>query len=101
MTESTDRALSRRIRVLPEQWERFENAARGTGRTANELVIDLALEALDRREWPRTEAEIHLLRSAMFTAQAKIRDMEKAGRHDEIEAISRTISEIAPELAGD
>ena len=98
MTETTDRALSRRIRVLPEQWERFENAARGTGRTANELVIDLALEALDRRGWPRTEAEIHLLRSAMFTAQAIIRDMEKAGRHDEIEAISRSISEIAPEL---
>ena len=100
MTETTDRALSRRIRVLPEQWERFENAARGTGRTANELVIDLALEALDRREWPRTEAEIHLLRSVMFTAQAIVRDMEKAGRHEEIEAISRTISEIAPELAG-
>ena len=62
------------------------------------LVIDLALEALDRQEWPRTEAEIHLLRSAMFTAQATIRDMERAGRHDEIEAIGRTISEVAPEL---
>lgn len=98
MSKTTDRALSRRIRVLPEQWERFESAARGTGRTANELVIDLAVEALDRREWPRTEAEIHLLRSAMFTAQAIVRDMEKAGRHAEIEAISRTISEIAPEL---
>ena len=70
MTKTTDRAQSRRIRVLPEQWERIENAARGTGRTANELVIDLAMEALDRREWPRTEAEIHLLRSVMFTAQA-------------------------------
>ena len=84
--------------MLPEQWERIENAARGTRRTANELVIDLAMEALDTREWPRTEAEIHLLRSAMFTAQAIIRDMEKAGRQDEIEAISRTISEVAPEL---
>ena len=101
MAETTDRALSRRIRVLPEQWERIENAARGTSRTANELVIDLALEALDRREWPRTEAEIHLLRSAMFTAQATIRDMEKAGRHGEIESISRAISEIAPELPGE
>ena len=97
MAETDDRAQSRRIRVLPEQWERIEEAARGTTRTANELVIDLALEALDRREWPRTEAEITLLRSAMFTAQATIRDMEKAGRHDEIEAISRTISQVAPE----
>ena len=98
MAETNDQTQSRRIRVLPEQWERIENAARGTTRTANELVIDLALEALDRREWPRTEAEIHLLRSAMFTAQAIVRDMEKAERHDEIEAISRTISRIAPEL---
>ena len=98
MTETTDRALSRRIRVLPEQWERFENAARGTARTANELVIDLALQALDRREWPRTEAEITLLRSAMFTAQAIIRDMEKTGRQNEIDAISRTISQVAPQL---
>ena len=103
MTETTDRPQSRRIRVLPEQLERIENAARGTRHTANELVIDLAMEALDRREWPRTEAEIHLLRSAMFThtAQAIIRDMEKAGRQDEIEAISRTISQIAPELPGE
>lgn len=101
MSKTTDRAQSRRIRVLPEQWERIENAARGTGRTANELVVELALEALDRRAWPRTEAEIHLLRSAMFSAQAIIRDMEKAGRQEEIEAISRSISEIAPELTGD
>ena len=64
----------------------------------NRLVVELAMEALKRREWPRTEAEIHLLRSAMFTAQAIIRDMEKAGREEEIEQISRTISEVAPEL---
>ena len=98
MPETTDRTQVRHNRGLPEQWERIENAARGTTRTANELVIDLALKALDRQEWPRTEAEIHLLRSAMFTAQAIIRDMERAGRHDEIEAIGRTISEVAPEL---
>ena len=98
MPEMTDRTQVRRIRVLPEQWARIENAARGSTRTANELVIDLALEALERQEWPRTEAEIHLLRSVMFTAQATIRDMERAGRHDEIEAISRTISQVSPEL---
>ena len=92
MPETTDRTQVRHNRVLPEQWERIENAARGTTRTADELVIDLATEALDRREWPRTEAGIHLLRSAIFTAQATIRDMERAGRHDEIEAIGRTIS---------
>ncbi len=56
------------------------------------------MEALERREWPHTEAKIHLLRSAMFAAQAIIRDMEKAGREEEIQQISRNISEVAPEL---
>ena len=46
----------------------------------------------------RTEAEIHLLRSEMFTAQAIIRDMEMAGREEQIEQISTNISEVAPEL---
>ena len=57
-----------------------------------------AIEALDRREWPRTEAEIHLLRSAMFTAQANARDMAATGRSEEIEEIARAISKVAPEL---
>ena len=61
-------------------------------------MISATLEVIEGREWPRTEAEIHLLRSAMFTAQAIIRDMEKAGREEEIEGISRSISEVAPEL---
>ncbi len=34
----------------------------------------------------------------MFTAQAIIRDMERVGREEEIEQISRNISEVAPEL---
>ena len=58
------------------------------------------MEGLERREWPRTEAEIHLLRSAMFAAQAIVRDMERAGREEEIEQISQNISEVAPELPG-
>ena len=61
-------------------------------------MISAALEAIEGREWPRTEAEIHLLRSAMFAAQAIIRDMERAGREEEIEQISRNISEVATEL---
>ena len=32
-------------------------------------MISAALEAIKGREWPRTEAEIHLLRSAMFAAK--------------------------------
>ena len=91
------KTFEKHIRVTPQQWARFENAAADRGVSPNRIVVKLAMEALDRQEWPRTEAEIHLLRSAMFTAQATIRDMERAGRHDEIEAIGRTISEIAPQ----
>ena len=90
--------LQKQIRVTPEQWQRIEDAARDREVSPNQLVVDLAIEALDRRTWPATEAEIYLLRSAMFAAQAIALDMDKAGRKDEIEKISRTISKIAPEL---
>ena len=90
--------IQKNIRVTPEQWKRIENEAEKREMSPNRLVVELVMEALERREWPRTEAEIHLLRSAMFVAQAIIRDMERAGREDEIEQISRTISEVAPEL---
>ena len=92
--------IQKNIRVTPEQWKRVEKEAAERGVSPNRLVVELTMEALERREWPRTEAEIHLLRSAMFAAQAIIRDMERTGREDEIEQISRNISEIAPELPG-
>ena len=92
--------LQKNIRVTPEQWKRVEKEAEKRDISPNKLVVELTMEALERREWPRTEAEIHLLRSAMFAAQAIIRDMERTGREDEIEQISRNISEVAPELPG-
>ena len=90
--------IQKNIRVTPEQWKRIEKEADKRDISPNRLVVELAMEGLEHREWPRTEAEIHLLRSAMFTAQAIIRDMEKTGREDEIEQISRSISQVAPEL---
>ena len=90
--------VQKNIRVSPEQWERFEKAADERGISANQLLVELAMEALERRQWPRTEAEIHLLRSAMFTAQAMARDMAAAGRGEEIEEIARNIFRVAPEL---
>ena len=92
--------VQKNIRVTPEQWMRVEKEAEKRGVSPNKFVVELLMEALEHREWPRTEAEIHLLRSAMFAAQAIIRDMEKAGREEEIEQISRNISEVAPELPG-
>ena len=98
MANTSDKLLEKHIRVHPEHGRRLDEAAAGSPLTPNQMVVELAMKALDRTEWPRTEAEIHLLRSAMFTAQATIRDMRKAGRDDEIQDISRAISEIAPEL---
>ena len=92
------RTLQKNIRVTPEQWDRIENAARERGVSANRLVVELAIEALDRREWPRTELEIQLLRSSMFAAQAIARDMIAAGREEELEEIRRNISALVPNL---
>ena len=92
------KSINKHIRVDEDHWRRIEKAAHERGISPSRLMISAALEAIEAREWPRTEAEIHLLRSAMFTAQAIIRDMERDGREKEIEQISRNISEVAPEL---
>ena len=94
------RTLQKNVRVTPEQWNRIESAARERDVSANRLVVELAMEALDRREWPHTDLEIQLLRSSMFTAQAIARDMIAAGREDEVEAIRGEISRLAPDPAG-
>ena len=86
------------IRVTPKQWKRIEKKAEDRDMSANPLVVELAMEAIHRRGWPRTELEIELLRSCMFAAQAIARDMEVAGRGDEIQEIRRYISAVAPEL---
>ena len=92
------KTINKHIRVDQDQWRQIEKAAQERGISPSRLMISATIEAIEGREWPRTEAEIHLLRSAMFAAQAIIRDMERAGREEEIEQISRNISEVAPEL---
>lgn len=92
------KTINKHIRVDEDHWKRIEKAAHERGISPSRFMISATLEAIEGREWPNTEAEIHLLRSAMFTAQAIIRNMEKAGREEEIEQISKSISEVAPEL---
>ena len=92
------RTLQKNIRVRPEQWKRLEDAAQERDTTANQLLLELAMEALDRREWPKTDLEILVLRSCVFAAQAAVRDMIAAGRGDEIEEIERAISAVAPAM---
>ena len=107
MAESTERTINKHIRVLPEQWERIERAAQGTALTANQIVIELAIEALDRRDWPKTEAEVRVARASLFAAQAIARDLIAAGRENEVEEIREFISTIVPDpdqtppMAGD
>jgi len=99
MASSNPKPLNKHIRVLPEQWDRIERAARGSALTANQLVVVLAIEALDRRNWPGTEAEIRVARSSLFAAQAIFRDMKAAGREDEIDQILDYVSTIVPDSA--
>ena len=92
------KTLSKTVRVTEAQWNRVETAARQRNESPNHLLVKLAMEAFDRHEWPRTELEIQLLRSTLFTAQATARDMIAAGREKEIEEIRREISRIAPDV---
>ena len=73
------------------------NAARERDLSPNQLVVDLAMEALDRREWPSTEAEIRVARASLFAAQVLARDLIAAGRENEVEEIRDYISRMVPD----
>ncbi|MDE0332480.1 MAG: hypothetical protein OXL41_11485 [Nitrospinae bacterium] len=45
-------------RVTADHWDRIEEAARERNVSPDQLVVEFAIEALDRREWSRTEAEV-------------------------------------------
>ena len=92
------KTMSKTVRVTDEQWKRIETAAGNRKQSPNHLLVQLAMEALDRREWPRSELEIRLLRSTLFTAEATARKMIAEGREKEVEEIRREISKIAPDL---
>ena len=88
----------RNIRFTTEQWERIENAAREREVSPNQLVADLALEALDRREWPRTEVEIRVARASLFAAQALARGLIADGREKDVQEIREFISSTVPDI---
>ena len=90
-------SLQKNIRVTAEQWKRIEEAAREHDVSPNQLVVELAIEALDRREWPTTEAEIKVARASLFAAQAIARDLIANGREREVEEIRDFIFTIVPD----
>ncbi len=85
------------IRVTAEQWHRIEQAAKERQVSPNQLVVELATEALDRREWPSTETEIKVARASLFAAQALARDLIANGREEEVQEIREFISTIVPD----
>lgn len=95
MTET----IAKTIRVAAEQWKRIEKLAADRNVSANQLLVELAMEALDRREWPRNDAEIHVARATMFVSLALQHDLIAAGREDEVEELQRLISTVLPEPA--
>ena len=97
MSQTIRKSIQKNIRVTPEQWNRIEKSARERGISPNRLVVDLVMEALDRGEWPRTEAEIRVARASLFTAQAIARDLISAGKEEDVQSIRKFISTIVPE----
>ena len=99
--DSTEKILKKSLRVRPGQWEMIEQAAEGTALTANQLVIELAIEALERRRMFSPEAEIRVARTSLFTAQAIARDLIASGREKEVGEIRDFISTIVPDFGKD
>ncbi len=94
MTKSPDGSLHKHIRISREQWERLERAAQGTPHSPNQVLVELAMEALDRRQWPATETEMRVARASLFTAQAIARRLIADGREQEVQEIREYISGI-------
>ena len=89
--------LQKNIRITSEQWQCIESAARERDVSPNQLLVELAIEALERRQWPSTEVEIRVARASLFAAQAIARDLIAAGRENEVEEIRDFISTIVPD----
>ena len=102
MTESTDKTektIKKTLRVRPDQWELIELAAKGTRSTANQLVMELAMESLERRRMFSPEAEIRVARASLFAAQAIARELIAAGKKNDIQEIRDFISTIVPDVS--
>ena len=90
--------VNKHIRIDKDLWKRLEVVAKDRETTANRLLAELATQWLENREWPRTDAQIQVARSSLFTAQAVARDLIAAEREDEVDEIRREISMIVPDV---
>ena len=90
MADTTEKTVKKNLHVRPRRWERIEWAAEGTAPTANQFVVALAIEALDRRERPHFEAELRIARCLIA-----------AGRENDFEEIRAFISTTVPDPNAD
>ena len=90
--------VNKHTRIDGEIWERLEAAAKDRETTANRLLAGLATQWLENREWPRTDVQIQVARSSLFTAQAVARDMIAVGREKEVEEIRKFIFSIVSDM---
>ena len=97
MADSKEKALHKQVRIAPQQWERLEQAGKGTPYSPTLILVEFAMEALDRREWPSTEVEMRVARASLFTAQAIALDLIAAACEKEVEEIRDFISTIVPD----
>ena len=97
MKNSPDGSLHKHIRVSRAQWERIERAAEGSPHSPNQVLVELAIEALDRREWPVTNTEMRVARASLFAAQVLARGLIADGRDQEVQEIRDFISSIVPD----
>ena len=93
--------IQENIRFTSEQWERIETLPGERGVSPNQLVIGLAIEALDRRAWPGTTTEIAVARASLFAAQAIARDLIADGRNKDVQEIREFISTVVPDPNGE
>ena len=98
MEKLAEQLLEKRIRVTPGQWDRLQEAAQWSSLNVNQFMVELAIEALDRREWPATEAGIRMYRASLFTAQVLARGLIDTGREEKLAEIRRHVLQMAPEL---
>ena len=55
------KTIARHIRIDADHWRRIEALANEHRTTPNQLLVELAVEALEHREWPQNPTEIQWL----------------------------------------
>ena len=80
LTSTTENTLNKHIRVDEDHWARIEAAANRRGISPSRLQSKSILQAIEGGQWPRTEVDIRMYRSCLFTAQILAHDFLAAVR---------------------